>query len=266
VKKKKVCVAGGGPAGMTAALAANHRGHDVVLFEKSDHWGGQLRLAKEPPGKEKISWFMDYLIHQIEQKDIPVHLGKPATTETLLQENPDMVIIATGAVPSMPNIPGVELPFVFTSWDVLEKNKEITEKIVLVGGGGTVGAETALYLAPKNKRVFIIEALEGLALDMEPINRMDLLSKIEASKIDVMLRRRIDRIEQDGVYLFNQETGEEDRIKADAVVLSLGAAPVNELAGDIEGKVEKVFLVGDCARPRKIIDAVHEGFRAGIGV
>jgi len=266
VKKKKVCVAGGGPAGMTAALAASARGHEVVLFEKSDHWGGQLRLAKEPPGKEKISWFMDYLIQQIEQKDIPVHLGKPATTETLLRENPDVVIIATGAVPSMPDIPGIELPFVFTSWDILAKNKEISEKIVLVGGGGTVGAETALYLAPKNKRVFIIEALEGLALDMEPINRMDLLSKIEASKIDVMLRRKIDRIEQDGVYLFNQETGEEECIKADAVVLSLGATPVNELTGDLEGKVKKVFLVGDCAKPRKIIDAVHEGFRAGIGV
>lgn len=129
-----------------------------------------------------------------------------------------------------------------------------------------MGAETALYLAPKNKRVFIIEALEGLALDMEPINRMDLLSKIEASKIDVMLRRKIDRIEQDGVYLFNQETGEEEHIKADAVVLSLGATPVNGLARDLEDKVEKVFLVGDCAKPRKIIDAVHEGFRAGIGV
>ncbi|MFH1242785.1 MAG: FAD-dependent oxidoreductase [Pseudomonadota bacterium] len=263
-REKTVYVVGGGPGGMTAALSASERGHKVVLFERSDQLGGQLRLAKEPPGKEKISWFLDYLIHQIEQKEIPVHLGQPVTEEILLQGDPDVVIIATGANPLRPEIPGIDRSFVCTNWDILEKKKEIKEKVVLVAGGGTAGSETALYLAPENKKVLLVEMLDGLALDMEPINRMELLSRIKNSEIEVLLGRRLERIGQDGVYLLKLETMEEERIETDAVVISLGVAPENKLANDLEGKVERIFLIGDCAGPRKIIDAVYEGFRAAI--
>ena len=251
---------------MMAALAASDRGHRVVLFEKSDQLGGQLLLAKEPPGKEKISWLLEYLANQIQQRDIELRLRAAVTAEHLVQEGPDAIIIATGATPFILKIPGVNQPFVCTSWDVLEKRKEIKGKAVLVAGGGTVGAETALYLAPENRRVVIVEMLEGLALDMEPINRMELLSRIEKSKIEVILGKRIDHIEKDAVHLLDQKKMEPERLEVDAVVLSLSAVPANELKNDLEDKLERVFTVGDCLRPRKIIDAIYEGFRAGISI
>ncbi|MBW1780516.1 MAG: FAD-dependent oxidoreductase [Deltaproteobacteria bacterium] len=265
-REQRVCVVGGGPAGMMAALAASDRGHRVVLFEKSDRLGGQLLLAEEPPGKEKISWLLEYLRNQVQKRDIDLRLGQAVNGESILSERPNAVIVAAGARPLIPKIPGTDQPFVCTSWDILDRKKVFKGKRILVAGGGTVGSETALYLAPVNKRVVIVEMLEGLALDMEPINRMELLSRIEKSGIEVLLGRQMDRIETDAVYLLNQETMASERLEVDAVVLSLGAAPENELRNDLGDDVEKVFFVGDCCQPRKIIDAIYEGFRAGIRI
>ena len=223
-------------------------------------------MAKEPPGKEKISWLLEYLVNQVQKKDIDLKLGQAVSVESVLRDSPNAVILAAGARPLIPEIPGIEQPFVCTSWDILERRKELKGKQVLVAGGGTVGAETALYLAPENRKVVIVEMLEGLALDMEPINRMELLSKIQKSGIEVILGRRIDHIEKDAVYLLDQKKMEPERLEVDAVVLSLGAVPANELKNDLEDKLERVFTVGDCLRPRKIIDAIYEGFRAGISI
>jgi NADPH-dependent 2,4-dienoyl-CoA reductase/sulfur reductase-like enzyme len=265
-KKKKIYVIGGGPAGMTAALVASEIGHEVTLFEKSDKLGGQLLLARTPPGKEKISWLIDHLLRQVQQREIEVRFGANVTEDTIIEGNPDSVIIATGAVPLIPEIPGIEQPFVTTSWDILEGKNRITDKIVLVAGGGTVGCETSLYLAPKNKKVVVVEMLDNLALDMEPINRMDLLSRVEASGIEVILKRKIHRIDPGRVVLLEQETMAEEEVRADAVVLALGAVAETGLAEKIEDKVDSVYSVGDCAKPRKIIDAIYEGFRAALTI
>lgn len=262
-KKKKVFVIGGGPAGMAAALYADEKGHEVILYEKSQRLGGQLHLAATPPGKEKFVWFLDYLRNQIEKRKIEVRLEQAVTPEAVFRGNPDVVILATGAVPQIPDIPGIDGPSVCTAWEVLEGNVEVKDKVVLVAGGGTVGCETAQYLAPDNRKVIIAEMLDGIALDMEPINRMDLISKIQESDIEVLLGREIGGIEPDGVLLSDREKKEE-KIKVDLVVLALGSAPANELAKELEGKVEEVYLVGDSNKPRKIMDAVYEGFQAAI--
>jgi len=264
--KKKIYIAGGGPAGMMAAIVASRRGHVVTLFEKSDKLGGQLLLARVPPGKEKISWLIDSLLRQVQQRDIKLRLGEPVAEDTIIEGKPDCVIIATGAMPLIPEIPGIEQPFVTTSWDVLKGKKKISEKTVLIAGGGTVGCETAFYLAPNNKKIIIVEMLDSLALDMEPINRMDLLSRIEKSDIEVVLKRKIHRIDPDKIVLVNQETMAEEEVRADAVVLALGAVAANGLAKKIEGKVDSIYSVGDCAKPRKIIDAIYEGFRAALTI
>ena len=153
-----------------------------------------------------------------------------------------------------------------TSWDVLEGKSQITDKTVLVAGGGTVGCETSLYLAPKNKKVFVVEMLDDVALDMEPINRMDLLSRVKESGIEVILKRKILRIDPGRVVLLERETMAEEDVRVDAVVLALGAVAETGLAEKIEEKVDSVYSVGDCAEPRKIIDAIYEGFRAALTI
>jgi len=184
-------VVGGGPTGIMAALTASTRGHRVTLFEKTNELGGQLLLAAKPPGKEKISWFRDYLLHQINQQGIKVEFGCPVTLETIVQEKPDVVILATGAIPLIPDLPGIKDQSVCTAWEILEGKKKVGDKMVLIVGGGTVGCETALYLAPNNKKVTIIEMLNDIALDMEFLNRMDLMSKIQEANIEVLLERKI---------------------------------------------------------------------------
>lgn len=261
IKRKTVFVIGGGPAGMMAARTATMRGHQVTLYEKGNQLGGQLRLAPKPPGKEKISWFLDYLMNEIKRHDIRINLRHPVTQDDIVQGRPDAVIIATGATPLIPHIPGINSHTVCTAWDVLSGQTEVQQKVVLIAGGGTVGCETALYLADKNKEVIIVEMLDDIGWDMEAINRMDLISKIQECGVEVMVGRKLERIEPDGVVLSNKNM-EEERVKADSIVLALGATPANDLPKALKGKIQEVYIVGDCQQPRKLSDAVYEGFLA----
>lgn len=265
VEKKRVFVIGGGTAGMVAALTAKKRGHQVTLYEKSNQLGGQLCLAAKPPGKEKIGWFNDYLRNQIKQERVKVILNQTVTKQMIFRQNPDALIVATGAVPLIPNIPGIKRRFVHSGWEILEGKKKINNKVVMVAGGGTVGCETALFLAPNNKKVIIVEMMNDIALDMEPISRSDLISKIQEAKIEVLLRKKIEGIERDGFILLTYEQNQE-RLRVDIVVLALGATPLNILSKELSTKVKKIYIVGDCYRPRRIMDAVHEGFQAAISL
>ena len=216
-----------------------------------------------PPGIEKIQWFIDYMLNQMKANNIEVFTANSVTAETVFQGNPDAVILATGATPLLPDIPGIDRSSVCTAWEVLEGKREIRDKVVLIAGGGTVGCETALYLAPTNNKIIIVEMLDDIALDMEPVNRMDLMPKIDESQIEVHLRSKIESIEPDGVIL-SKSGKKEEKLRSDMVILALGAAPVNELAEELESKIEEVCLIGDSNKPRKIMDAIYEGFQAAI--
>jgi len=261
-KGKRVFVVGGGPAGMVAALTAKKRGHEVTLYERSSKLGGQLCLASAPPGKEKIKWYLDYLIREIERENIESKPGQPVNSETIIEGNPDAVIIATGATPVIPDIPGVAAKSVCTTWQLLGGENRIEDKVVFIIGGGSVGCETALYLVSKNKKVIISEMLSGLALDLEPINRMDLLSRMQIPEIQVLLNRKVEEIEKDCVVISDGENREE--VKADVIVLAAGVERVNDLERDIKEKVDEIYVIGDCKKPRKIMDAVYEGFQAAL--
>jgi 2,4-dienoyl-CoA reductase-like NADH-dependent reductase (Old Yellow Enzyme family)/thioredoxin reductase len=263
-KKKKVVVIGGGPAGLMAALTAKRRGHRVTLYEKSDHLGGQLRLAAAPPGREKIAWFADYLRDQIRRERVKVLLGTTATPEKILRENPDTVIVATGAVPLVPDLPGVESPWVCTAWDILGGKKRVQGKAVSVLGGGLAGCETALFLAARGNQVTVVEMLEGLAQDTDFITRGDILSRMKQARIEVLAGRKAEKIITGEVFLRNS-AGKTERIKGDMVVLALGAVPAGNLKVRLQGKVKEIHTIGDARQPGKIIDAVYDGFRLNGG-
>jgi len=139
---KKVLVIGGGPAGIWAALGALKRGHKVVLWEKAEVLGGQLNVAGLPRGREEFLVLAENLENIVLNSDIEVSLGREATLEDIRREEPDFIVLATGATPISPPIKGAHLPHVHQAWDVLQGRSYIGRRVVIIGGGA-VGIETA---------------------------------------------------------------------------------------------------------------------------
>jgi 2,4-dienoyl-CoA reductase (NADPH2) len=263
-EKKKVVVVGGGPAGLEAAMIAAKRGHDVVLFEKNKNLGGQINLAAVPPHKEELGNIITYIANQIRKLNVKVNLGKEATVELISKEKPDAVVIATGAQPASPNIPSEKGQTVLQAWDVLAGNEPKGKNIVIAGGGG-VGCYTAHYLAEKKgKKVTIVEMLDKVANDVGVSSRWILRKELTDRGVNIVIQARLLRIGKDSVVI--KKGDKEESIPADAVILALGANADNKLYGEAKGKFSELYSVGDCVKPRKALEAIHEGFDVGLKI
>lgn len=269
-KPKRLLVIGGGPAGITAALHAAARGHEVTLVERDGCLGGQLNLARIPPGKQKIGWFLEYLVREVERSKVSVLLNTEACLELVERAAPDAVIIASGSRPVVPRIEGVEWEGVVLAHEVLRRGMRFDGKKVIVAGGGMVGCEVALHLAVQGCHVTIVEMLPEVARDVDPIYRPSLLRELAHWGVEVRTNSMIKKVDRaGGVWIRNTgdaHDGNEERIAGQAVVLALGAAPYDPLGNEIEDLVPEVYRVGDCISPGKIIDAVWSGYLAGVTV
>jgi NADPH-dependent 2,4-dienoyl-CoA reductase/sulfur reductase-like enzyme len=260
-KKKNVMVIGAGPGGMEAARAAALRGHSVTLFEKENELGGQVRIALKGPGKDKIGFIPAYYSHALKTSGVQVETGTQVGEELIRDKKPDVVIVATGATPLMPDIRGIDrTDRVAVSWDVLSGGTQVPGKRVVVAGGGLVGCETALHLDRQGKEVTIIEMMDELACDMEPITRFDFLTEqLPETRIQIMLKRVIAEITDEGVVVLDR-CGRKSLVEADSVVIALGACPADSSLEALAKKhAQEVYVIGDCKDPRKIINATFEG-------
>jgi 2-enoate reductase len=255
---KSILVIGGGPGGMEAARVAATRGHQVSLWEKGGQLGGKLLAASAAEFKQDIRPLIAYLSHQVEKLGVKVELMKEATPELVRQLNPEVVVIAAGATPLIPAIPGIDGNNVFSAVDVLLGKKEPGETVI-VAGGGMVGCETAVYLARSGKKVTIIEMMGHLMPEkMNPIARIGLSSLVNESNLEVLTSTKLVEITDEGAIV---EAGDSRReLKADCVVLALGFKPESGLLDALEGAVPEVYAVGDCVKPRNIIDAIWGGY------
>ena len=259
-RPKRVVVIGGGPAGMEAAAVAAQRGHQVILYEKADRLGGALRWAAVPPHKSEIDRLASYLARQMEKHGVQVRLGEEATARLLQEREPQAVVVATGANPLIPDIAVVDRGHVVTALDVLSGRSDVGQEVIVVGGG-MVGLETAEFLAQKGKRVIVVEMLGRMGNDMEQINRWVILQRLRVAEIRMETNLKVEKITGDGIV--GVRDGSPVHVNGDNVVLAVGMKAERGLAKELEGKVE-LHLVGDCREPRRIEQAIDEGFRAGL--
>jgi 2-enoate reductase len=258
-RKKIVLVIGGGPGGMEAARVAALRGHKVTLWEKGKALGGNLIPASVPGFKQDYRRLIDYLSTQLKKLGVTIELGKKATVERIRKMAPDVVFLATGSIPIIPEIPGIEKEKVGIAGDVLLGKKKVGKSVVVVGGG-LVGCETALYLAQKGKKVTIVEILGGIARDMFAINRMHLIKLLIDSGVRILMETTVSEITDDGVVVIDKD-GKRSKLENDSVVLALGLKADRKLADALGDTVSETRVIGDCVEPRKVMDAVWEGFR-----
>jgi 2,4-dienoyl-CoA reductase-like NADH-dependent reductase (Old Yellow Enzyme family)/thioredoxin reductase len=263
-KAKKVVVVGGGPAGMQAAIVAAQRGHKVTLFEKNEKLGGQLNIAALPPFKGDIFPWINYLVNQVKKTGVEVKLNIDATAEIVTKGHPDAVVIATGGTPVMPQIPGINKLNVVTAQDVLSGKAKAGQNVVIIGGG-MVGCETGHYLAEQGKTVTIIEILKRMANDMFIMTRRRLMDGLRSKKVTLLASATCEEIKEDSVRVTTGE-GKKETIPADTVVIAVGYEANDRLYKALAGKVSEIYCIGNSAKPRRILEAVNEGYRTGLAL
>ncbi len=258
-RSKKVVVVGAGPAGLEAARVARERGHRVILFEREGETGGQGRLAMAPPKKDRFGEILRYLRHRTAALGVEFRLNSNADVETVLKEKPDAVILATGARPLIPEIPGIKEQKVPTAWEVLQGKVKPGKRVAIIGGGLT-GCETAEFLAEKGHQVTVLEMGAEPARDQSFSLRGELLSRLELNpNVEIKTGATVTAVNGRTIN-FRSGEGEQSLQDVDTIVLAAGAVACNPLEGELKQRLDEVYAIGDCDRPRNAGEAIHEAF------
>jgi len=283
-ESRRVLVAGGGPGGLEAARVAALRGHQVTLCEKDIKLGGQFNLAAVAPMKQELCKVIKYLSTQVGKAGVEVRLDTEVTAELVSELDPDVLIVATGGVPLVPDIPGIEGDNVVTAHDVLASKVAVHGTNVLVIGGGMVGLEVADLLANPGDNplvgrtgVTVVEMLENAGKDVAAEGRTLLMGRLRANGAEIVTSTRVKEILPDGVRVVNtvQEMlpdwtmatrdGDEERVIGGIgkIVLAMGLESVDDLSQKIGDSVAEVHVIGDAKQPRKALEAIAEGAEVG---
>jgi len=260
-KAKRILVAGGGVAGAEAARVAATRGHKVTLYEKGKSLGGHLVEASVPDFKKDLERLLNWYKTQLEKLEIEVKLETEVTPDLVKRENPDVVFVATGSEPIIPDITGIDKSNVATCIDLLLGNKKAGKSVIVVGGG-LVGCETALWLAKQGKKVKIIEILPEVLISTPPIphgNSSMLLDLLAIHNVDIVTNTTVQEVTNKGVITLDKAFRKKS-IKADTVALAIGLKCKDQLYKALLGKVTYLYELGDCLKPRRVMDAIWDAY------
>ncbi|MBR6950962.1 MAG: FAD-dependent oxidoreductase [Oscillospiraceae bacterium] len=266
----KAVIVGGGAAGLEAARRLRERGASVVLFEKEDHLGGTLIPAGANRLKVNVRSYADWSVHTVlKDTGIDVRLGREATRQDVMDENPDVVIVAVGSEPFVPDIPGFDRDNVVLAQDVDMGKACVGQKIVLIGAGLT-GTETAVALAQEGKEVTLIDMLSLEEIDRRAIGSrsglMYLRGMAQQAGVRVITGLRAKEVTDAGLTALDS-TGSDVFLPCDTVVLSMGVRPRKAVADQFAGTAHDVFWCGDCAvKAGNITSAVRDAFYAAMNV
>ncbi len=261
-KLGKIAIVGGGVAGMEAAMTAAKIGHSVTLFEKSDTLGGLMKLYTRISFKWPQKDYMDFLTRHMEREGIEVRLNTNVDVDSLRDSDFDGVIIAIGARPKVPNIPGIDSDIVLNALDVYGHEDKIKENVVIIGGGQT-GVETGMYLAELGHQVTVLEKFSKLAKDAPPMQYYSMLEEAweKLPTFHGIVNAECKRIQDDSV-VYIDANGEEQEVPADSIVVAVGMESKHDEALKFAELNRRMLLIGDCETAGDIQMAVRSGFAA----
>lgn len=258
VTKKKVVVIGAGVAGVEAARIAAMRGHTVDIYDSANEVGGQMNLACKPPFKQHLGLVKPYLERQLELHGVNVHLDKKMTKEDVLALNPDAVVCATGVINNKLPVDGGERAI--NAVDIL--NGTSSGNNVVVIGGGSIGCETAEYLAKQGKKVSIIEMTDTFAGNTGKTAQTILLGHLKGNGVKLVAESRVEKITATEV-VYKSKDGKTSFVKADTVVVAIGNRPDTSLYDSLKDEVKEIYNIGDSNGGGIIPNAVYEGYTVG---
>ena len=259
-EQKRVAIVGGGPGGCEAALTASKRGHLVTLYEKRD-FGGAMIEAGKPENKANIRRLIHYYEEHIHNDPNITVVKAEADYDTLVHENYDAVIVATGGKARQLNVPGTETHPVIYACDYLNGTAKASGQKVVVIGGGITGAETALELHKEGKDVTVVEMTDAFLANPSSACQAYHI-EISQTDIQILTGKRLVSVEDKSIRLADR-WGNESSVPADSVVIAAGFTPQYDLVEQLENNTDmEIFHIGDSKRVRQIYDAIHEGFFA----
>ncbi|MDF2887832.1 MAG: NADH:flavin oxidoreductase [Lacrimispora sp.] len=264
-KPKKVMVIGAGPGGLIAAYTAALRGHNVTIFEKKNDLGGQFKSAAYPLGKGELATFVSSVRKGLKDLEVQIRLNTEVTEEFIQNEKPDSIIIATGAVPLIPGIKGIDSLKVVTAEDVLLGNCDVKAGPVVVCGGGEVGGETAHFLSQTVSDITIVEMQKDILNDMMIMTKVCLTGYLNESGVKVMTESTVNEINEKGV-VYTNAAGEKKLLPAEIVVSAFGYKSFNPLEEIAKKYCGDVHVIGGAVKASSALHATKDGYEAGLEV
>jgi len=258
---KKVMIAGGGPAGMEAAIFAAKRGHEVHLFERSDKLGGQWLLAAIPPGKEDLNQLVIWQKNQIKELGVNVKLNTNVNNELIKNVAPDVLIVATGTERVPSKYPGADGENIVFTNDVLSGGVNVGKKVLVVGGDFG-GPQTAEHLAIHGHDVTLITKNKEIAPSLVAGTQILMLEALKKNNVQIMTDKKILSITEEGALTENEDQTEE--LKGfDTVVITTMLKPIKDQFKEFEESLQ-ILEIGDDTRNG--LDAVRAGYEAGMKI
>ena len=263
MQPKKVVVVGGGVAGMETARVAAMRGHKISLYEKNEKLGGNLIPGGSHSFKKEVRELNAWYQNELSLLPVEVHTGEAVTAGQLKGMGADVIVLATGSVPIMPKVPGIDGAKVIGCMDAFAHPEKVGEKVIVIGGG-LVGCEMALDYAREGKKVTVVEALPKIlsAGIPSPIPNGQMIPDLfEYHHVNVLEGHQLAAVENGKAVL--ECSGQKKELDADSIVIAVGFRPAPSMAQELAGCGAVVYEIGDGQQVSMILHAVWDGYEVG---